>query len=272
MTFIVDASFGHAAVTPDAMRRIGASGAILYAGCSDPTKNATAAEVHALLDAGFSVGLVIEETATALRGGYDVGLAHGRAIVAAARAMSYDVDGCVLYASGDWNTQGSDLDAVSAAMHGFASVVPVPGYYGNSYAIDRVVAQGHARFGWQSDSASFSNGASANAHLLQRYNDPRAGGLPVDVNDIARTPLGLMGDDMTPSELLSTKLAHVGNGTGTLEEVLADIFVHARQAAALKGELDALKAEVDALKAGGGQVDPAALAQAIAAHVKLAAQ
>ncbi len=208
MSFVVDASYGHAKITPANMAAIGATGAILYAGCSDAGKNATKAEVQTLLDAGIHVGLVIENTAQGMAGGASVGARLGEALLAGAKAVGYDVDNCALYTAADWNSRGTDLDGIDAAMHAFGQVVPHPGLYGNSYALDRCAQTGHAEFFWQSDSAAFSNGPSAHAHLLQRFNDPRAHGLPLDVNDIQNTPLGLMGETMSldPNDPVIVKL------------------------------------------------------------------
>jgi glycoside hydrolase-like protein len=195
VTFVIDASFWHAQMTPAAMKRIGASGAILYAGCDYTAKNATKSEIDALLGAGINVGLVVENYADDALKGRAEGERQGRNIVAAAKAVGYDVSNCVLFAGADFNTQPSQEAAVDAFMAGFNSVVPVAGFYGNSYAIDNVYKSKHAEVFWQSDSTSFSYGPSPHAHLLQRYNDPRAKGLALDVNDIQHTPLRLMGEE-----------------------------------------------------------------------------
>jgi hypothetical protein len=203
MTFVIDASFGHGQMTPAAMKRIGATGVILYAGCDFSPKNATKPEIDALLEGGINVGLVVENFADDALKGRAEGERQGRNLFAHAKALGYDVDNCVLFAGADFNTQPNQEAAVDAFMAGFKSQVNVAGFYGNSYAIDNVHAKGHAEIFWQSDSTSFSYGPSPHAHLLQRYNDPRAKGLPLDVNDIQHTPLRLMGEEdmaLTPEE------------------------------------------------------------------------
>lgn len=195
--YIYDASFGHAQITPAAMTKGSADGVIEYAGSRDPRKNVTKAEMHALLDAGFTVGLVIENVATDAIGGAPVGTEQGRSVVAAAKLLGYDVDNCVLFGGYDTDAHEGDYRHLLAYMEAFAVLVPVPGYYGDSDSIDYLHARHPGWIYWQSDSRSFSpRNPTPNAHLLQLFNDPRAHGLPVDVNDVKRTPLHLMGEDM----------------------------------------------------------------------------
>jgi hypothetical protein len=197
--FYLDASKAHATITPRNLERVGASGAILYAGCDDTAKNCTAEEVHALLAGGYRVGLVIENGTTDMRMGTAVGDYLGWHLAKAAAELGYDLAHCVGYTSADWNSRTQiDLDGIVAAMRAFGRHVPHPGIYGNSYAIAECFAAGVAEFGWQSNSTSFSIGSSPLACLYQRYNDPRAGGLVADVNDVnPERELGLMGGTPT---------------------------------------------------------------------------
>lgn len=200
MPIIVDASFGHAQITPKALKRIAASGAILYAGCNDARKCCTKAELHALLDAGYEVGLVIENNTQDMRDGHAVGVTYGRNIATAAKRLGYDLERAVLYTAADWDVTGLQVDEVDAFMTGFRSEVPVPGIYGDTDALDYVAGKGHALGFWQTNAMSWShNKTSPHAHLQQRWNDPRAKGLPVDVNDVVRGPLYLMGEIRPPA-------------------------------------------------------------------------
>lgn len=288
MTFIVDASFAHAQITPAALAKIGAAGAILYAGCDDTSKNTSKAELHALLDAGFAVGLVIENGAQDMAGGRSIGRQLGAAIVTAAKQLGYDWENSVLYTSADWDTRGATLEQVDAAMAGFGEHVPHPGLYGNSYALDHCTTTGHAEFRWQSDSTSFSNGPSRHAHLLQRYNDPRAGALrsAVDVNDIATTPLGLMGETMPLDADVKARFDQVDKEIADLKAFVKTIFtapdgtqygeytLDRRALAATEAAIAAVSAEVQKLAAGGsgsgGGIDPAAVTAAVEAGMKKA--
>jgi hypothetical protein len=201
--WIADLSFGHDSVKGAVLKARGCVGVIGYAGCDDNGKNATKANVADWLASGLLVGLVIENGAQDVLGGAAAGHYLGTNVMTGAKAVGYDTANCVLYVAADWNTTAGQEPAVDAALAAFASHVPHPGLYGNSYAIDYVIGHGHAQYGWQSNSTSFSYGPSPHAQLLQRYNDPRAAGLPVDVNDIQHTPFGLMGEDMplAPAEI-----------------------------------------------------------------------
>ena len=209
MTYIYDASFGHAKMTPAALKSAGAGGVILYAGCDETAKNCTKAEVTALLEAGLHVGLVIENFATdAVTKGAPEGDRQGRNLAAAAKALGYDIENCVGFAGYDADSHPADLPKIKAFMEAFAKHIPVTGYYGDSDSID-FLHQSHPHWiYWQSDSRSFSpKNPTPNAHLLQLYNDPRAHGLPVDVDIVERTPLQLMGESMAVSDADAQKIA-----------------------------------------------------------------
>lgn len=207
MSTVVDFSFGHAEITPAALKKVdGCIGGIAYAGCADTAKNITKAELHALLNAGYQMGLVIENNVTDLKG-HAHGRALGAAIVNAARALEFDLERCRLWTPYDTNAGAGDYAEILSGMLGFASAVPNPGYYGDSDSIDYLHARRPEWGYWQSDSTSFSpKNPTPNAHLLQHYADHRAQGLPVDVNDVVRTPIGLMGepteeDHVTPQDI-----------------------------------------------------------------------
>lgn len=171
----------------------GAKFVIVYTGCDDTSKNVSKTRFDDYLSSGLAVALVIENSATSLQGGKPVGQAQGAAVVDGASALGYDYQRCVLFAAADWNSQStSDLSAIQQALLGFSESVPVPGLYGNSFALNLERLEG-----WQSDSQSFSDGVSQYAVLLQKYNDPRAGGLDVDVNVIQHLPLRFMGETVT---------------------------------------------------------------------------
>jgi len=171
----------------------GAKFVIVYAGCDDATKNVSKDRFDDYLRSGLWVALVIENSATALQGGKPTGQQQGAAVVRAASELGYAYNTCVLFASADWNSQSqTDLNEIQQAMIGFAESVPVPGLYGNSYALNLEKLEG-----WQSDSQSFSSGVSQYAVMLQKYNDPRAGGLDVDVNVIQHLPLHFMEASMS---------------------------------------------------------------------------
>lgn len=281
MTYVYDASFGHAQITPHAVAAAGADGVILYAGCADTAKNVTAAELRALLDAGVHVGLVIENYATDAIGGAAVGAAQGQAIANAAARLGYDVANCVLFAGYDTDSHPADWPHLLAFMEAFAKFVPVPGFYGDSDAIDFLHARHPGWVFWQSNSTSFSPlNPTPNAHLLQHYNDPRAHGLPVDVNTVERVPLHLMGEDVaiTDADIQKIWANDLSDGTTTQPAAawLKQAQKHAAdadsQSALALAQVKAVAADVAKLKAAGtttAAVDTDALAKAIAAHLAL---
>lgn len=268
MSYIYDASFGHAQITPAALKSAGSDGAILYAGCDQTSKNCTKAELHALLDAGLRVGLVIENFATDAIKGAATGDYQGRNILAAAKALEYDSDNCVLIAGYDTDSHSADWPKLLEFMEAFARHAPNPGFYGDSDAIDYLHQRHPDWFYWQSESASFSPKVpTPNAHILQRYNDPRAHGLPVDVNDVKRTPLRLMGETeaVTPEDIQkianqtaqAVKTIPIEKDGDSLAEVLRSI----------DNGLKTLITKVDNLKVA--PVDVPVLAQQLAQHIDL---
>lgn len=195
--WVADLSRAWPALTGRILRSLGADGAIGYAGCDDTSKNVSRERFDDWGNVGLWRALVIENGAEDLKGGASVGARQGKALYNAAGSLGYDRDNCVLFASADWDSRGRDLDAIDAAMGAFNDYVPVPGLYGNSYALDRTHASGNVDKFWQSESVSFSNGISQVANMLQIYNDGRAHGFALDVNNILIQPLGFMGEPHT---------------------------------------------------------------------------
>lgn len=287
---IYDASFGHAQITPAALKPTAAGGVILYAGCRDSRKNTTRAEIAALLAAGYQVGLVIENNATDAIGGAAVGTAQGKAIVAAAKALGYDWQNCVLFGGYDTDSHAGDWPELLAYEKAFARQVPVPGYYGDSDSIDYLHGRGSVDWiFWQSDSRAFSPlNPTPNAHLLQLFNDPRAHGLPVDVDLVKRTPLRLMGEDMTTAadvwdfpitdpnnpNYKTTAASWLAHTNDKADQAIAAAKAATAAATALAAQVKQLQAQVTTLTTVG--VDPAALAKALApelaAHIDLTAK
>jgi hypothetical protein len=194
---VFDLSFSWPTITGSKLVAAGAGGVIAYAGCLEVTKNVSKERVQDWLDSGLMVGLVVEDFAGDAIGGEQVGRDQGKRLADAADARGYDVPNCVLAGGYDTDAHPGDYRHLAEYMHGFAAEIPVPGYYGDSDSIDYLATHGPDLINWQSSSGSFSPlNPTPNAHLHQRYADPRAHGLDVDVNDVLRTPLRLMGEDM----------------------------------------------------------------------------
>lgn len=214
--WIADLSYGHNAVTGAQLAAGGCVGAIAYAGCDDPGKNATRANVDDWLSHNLWLSLVIENgAADLLTGGAPEGARQARNVLAGAAALGLDPAMFAIFTAADWDTSNGQLGAADAGFEAFAREVPVPGLYGNSWLIDYCKAQHHMRAGWQSNSSSFSYGPSPAANLLQRYNDPRAAGLPVDASDIQITPVGMLGETLMQVDLTPAALAAVANAAAT---------------------------------------------------------
>lgn len=195
MSWIADLSFAHDTVSYTDLARRGATAVIGYVSTS-PGKNLTSANLQAIQAAGLAVGLVYEDTVNDMQTGANYGRGAGLTAVQQAVGIGYDASDCVIFAANDRNSGMLDLPAILAYMEAFAAYVPHPGYYGDQDSIDYLAARRPGWWYWQSSSSSYGAGVSAHAHLLQRFNDPRATGLPVDANDVLRQGIPLMGDDM----------------------------------------------------------------------------
>lgn len=200
MTFAADLSFGWPSLTGAVLRGIGVSHVVGYAGCDFTSKNVSKARFQDWLDNGLQVALVIENGERDMLGGAKAGAYLGQNLADAMTSLGYDGD-CVGFTAADFNaTSEQDYNALCIATEAFRTYVPVAGYYGDGDSIDRVCDAGHATYGWQSSSTSYSpGGVSKHARLLQYYNDPRACGLALDANDILSADLCFMGEP-TPKE------------------------------------------------------------------------
>lgn len=208
---VADVSFGHAAVPPDKLRQVaGLAGVIGYAGCKTAGKNCARDEVTAWLDAGLWVGLVIENNATDAAKGAAAGIAQGHAILAGAQALGYDVATSVLYSGYDADATPPVYQELIDFRGGFGSVVPVPGYYGDSDSINAIAAHYPDTYWWQSAAASQSpQHPTPLADLWQQASGVDLHGLPIDANLAMHANLGMMGEtvDITISDADRTAIA-----------------------------------------------------------------
>lgn len=274
MTWIADFSFAHDELTGALLARLGAAGAIGYVS-DNPAKNLTAENLAGLLAHDLWVGLVFEDTEIDMRAGAAGGLRHGQVAYFEADTIGYDAENCVIFAADDENTGPADLPTVLAYMDAFASQVPRPGYYGDQDSIDWLAARRPQWWYWQTNATGWGNGISRNAHLVQRYGDTRAQGLSLDVNDIQRTGVPFMGDDMFTDKdraTLNGIASQIVSPSGFLARFGVNLAKVAAQIEAA-GHTDVaaqLQALTDTLGAGAGGdgsgVDPHVLADDIAAE------
>lgn len=254
---------------------LGAGGAIGYVS-DNSAKNLTAENLTDLLAHGLSVGLVFEDTETDMRAGAAGGLRHGQVAYFEADTIGYDAENCVIFAADDENTGPADLPAVLAYMDAFAGQVPHPGYYGDQDSIDWLYARRPGWWYWQTNATGWGSGISRNAHLVQRYGDPRAQGRILDVNDIQREGVPFMAIDgftqadrdklngiysqiTAPSGFLARFGVNMAKLAGQMEQAEhADV---AAQIAALQTALAGIVGQA------GNVSDPHALADLIVAEV-----
>lgn len=194
MDWVVDLSFAHDDLTGALLVQHGVQGVIGYFS-DNPKKNVTQSNLTDWLAHGLHVGMVFEDSTDDMRGGAISGDHHGATAAAQAQAIGYDLEHCVVFAADDENTTRANWPTVLAYMDAFARHVGQPGYYGDQDSIDWLIVQRPHWFYWQSESMSFGTGISRNAHLVQRYNDPRVAGLPLDANDIQRIGVPFMAVD-----------------------------------------------------------------------------
>lgn len=195
MSFVVDLSYGWPVCTGEALKRIGASGVIGYTGCDDVAKNVGRDIFTSWLDAGLQVALVIENGPQDMLGGDKAGAYLGQNWLRGAEQLGYDVEHCIGYTAADWHVTLNQFDQVADAFDAFCGFVDVAGLYAPGPMLDYLgtssLTDGGAHGLWNSESTSFGP-ISVHANLIQRYDDPRAQGMPVDVNDVAALPLYMM--------------------------------------------------------------------------------
>jgi hypothetical protein len=92
------------------------------------SKNATADEIARLHAAGLAVFLMWEMSAGSAAGGYNLGMAHGKAAGQCAQALNYP-KGLAVPAAFDVDTTPMNLAAFTAYGHGFADGIEPYGYY-----------------------------------------------------------------------------------------------------------------------------------------------
>lgn len=274
MDWIADMSFAHDALTGAVLAGRGVPGVIGYVS-DNPEKNLTRSNLADLLAHGLRVGLVFEDAITDMRGGARLGVAHGLTARMEAGDIGYDQADCVVFAADDENTTWEDWPTVLAYMDGFAGQVGQPGYYGDQDSIDWLAARRPHWWYWQSDSLSYGTGVSRNAHLVQRYDDPRVSGLELDASDIQREGVPFMGSDGftdADRQVLNGIASDIKAPSGFAGRLGANILRVAQQIeAAGHADVNAqLQALTETLLAGpvkpGGGVDPHVLADDIAAE------
>lgn len=232
----MDVSFAHDAMNGHLLAGKNIDGVIGYAS-RFADKNMTAANLADWLAAGRVVGLVYEDDVNDMTFDARAGYPNGQRMAGWAHTIGYDLANCVGFAANDRNTLPGDRNAVLAYMEAFARSVPHPGYYGDQDSIDWLATRHPEWWYWQSESPAFGHGVSDHAHLLQRYNDPRVSGLPLDANDVVIPGIPWMGDDMYTDtdrqrdNKAATQIAQLSYASGIELPVLNEIRGNAQNIA-----------------------------------------
>lgn len=276
MTLWVDYSF--ARPSPTAIKAAGYAGVCRY--LTGQGKALTATERDLLFAAGLDILLNFEQNATNAQGGYAQGLKDGKAAADAAAALQAP-GGIAIYFSVDYDTVGkfpavvaSYLQGCKAGMSGRYAL----GVYGSYYVVTGALAAGMAQYGWTTAAWSYGHKAG---HIFQTGDQVFSHG--ADVDELLQADIGSwkQGADMAldPKDPVVIGILDKLNAVGALEQTLAQIQIwgnatHPDSIHSIGQGLNALRAQVDTLAASvkAGGIDPVALAQAIAAHIQLAAK
>jgi hypothetical protein len=124
---------------------------------------------------GFALALVMESTAQAAQGGFDVGRAEAQAAFARADRLGWPSTSPIYFVGEDPSPEASShWDAIEAYFRGVGSVVPVSriGDYGSAAQIDHIMSLGLTTYGWAVETWP---GDPVNCHIRQMAN-PVPGG------------------------------------------------------------------------------------------------
>lgn len=175
---------------PGAVKAGGFSGVLRYAGTSGRPKNLTPVEATTMLDAGVPIGLVFEDTAGWMLGGYAAGQSAARAVLADAKRCGVGVR-AVYFACDREILSAADMALVLSCLDGGAAALGLArqGVYGQASVISAALVGERAAWGWQT--RAWSHGVvSPYAHLLQQIGYVYPGGVQCDRSTVLRPDWG----------------------------------------------------------------------------------
>lgn len=184
--FVLDYSSGFP--DPKAILAEDYVGVVRYIGTPGRSKNLTRNEARALLSEGIPIGLVYENTAGWMRGGYQAGVRAAQASLEDAARCEVGVRNVYFACDEDVTTQMAD---VMNCLDGGASVLSRSrmGVYGEADVVDFAIARQHATRGWQTK--AWSGGRQSGvAHLLQELGYVYPGGVECDRSTVLRHDWG----------------------------------------------------------------------------------
>lgn len=259
-------------IDPGALKAAGASVICRYI-APEAWKTIQQAEYNELRNAGFTVFLNWEDSATDWSKGSAIGTQHGNLASAMARVRGYP-PASIIIGSCDFD---ASADAVRPYAQSFKRAVNAGGYgagvYGPYNVLSMCQQEGYSFF-WQCMSTGFAhNNVQHPATNLWQKGHRTVGGQDCDYSTIINISGGNMAasndDVLAAANACLHFLQRAFNGfgdAGTPYANLVSAWVTQGQQdrQAILNELNALKTEVDALKAGTGSVDVNALAAALA--------
>lgn len=155
---------------------------------SDSSKRLTKQEAANYGLAGLQIVAVWEDAANAARNGANAGTADGTTARAQADAAMHPMDRPI-YAAADYDAPEADWPAIAAYLDAFGRATGRPvGIYGPRALVDRMIADGHATYGWIS--AGWDDHEASPAHLKQNVQQVTIDGVACDVNDALATDIG----------------------------------------------------------------------------------
>ena len=153
---------------------------------TDSSKNLSLGEARALSDAGISIGVVWETTATRSSQGYGAGRQDAQAAVLQAEACGMPGDRPIYFAV-DYDAPPPDVEQY---FHGVVSVLGASrsGVYGGYYVVKRLLDAGLVHWGWQAPAWSAGQW-DARAHVRQG-GQVTIGGVDCDRNTAMASDFG----------------------------------------------------------------------------------
>lgn len=174
-----------------AIRSAGHAGAVRYVGFPDRRKCATGRELADFTANGIGMAGVFEDTVTTWRGGRAGGARSAQLARAHATSIGFPKSRPIYYAVDQDVVTTGEFATMLDYLRGAGDVDGGPdlvGVYGEADVIDRARDAGVARYFWQT--AAWSRGRHAVAHLYQRIAAVTVGGISCDVNDVLTTDWG----------------------------------------------------------------------------------
>jgi hypothetical protein len=112
-------------------------------------KNLLAPEKTALLAAGISIVVVVEEGASRMLAGHSAGVTDATHADAVVKALG--MTGMPIYFAADWDATEAQQAAINAYLDGAASIIGRGrvGIYGGYHVVDRALDAGKATYCWQ---------------------------------------------------------------------------------------------------------------------------